>query len=494
MTKSCLHQTEPSAYGDALAFLYDRVDYERMASGVSRYPFGLQRMRTLLCRLGLKKYLYDSGERGGGPVVHIAGTKGKGSTASMVSAGLTAAGLRTGLYTSPHLHDLGERFRVDGACCSETDVIGLVDRIRPVVAEMAGDDAGSPSFFELTTAMSLVHFDNHQCDVIVLEVGLGGRLDSTNVCASHVTAITSIGLDHQHVLGDTIEQIAAEKAGIIKRHVPVVSGVTEPASADVIERVARQHHAPLLRIGHEFSVQFTADKNWGSRLNYRAPALWPVDAPLPTDAPLPMEPSSAPSAPPLQDRQQVDLALEGEHQAGNAAVAIACIDLLRSQGVAVPPAAVADGLRQLRCIGRVERFRLPDDKIAIVDAAHNDDSIAALCDCLRRRYRDRPIAVVFGTSCDKVARPMLEALSEVASTMVLTQFQGNPRYQPTEVLMTCVPPSMLPSVRVIGNPIDAIRDGLEKTPVGGVLVVCGSFFLVAETRGYLAELARQRPG
>ncbi len=464
MTELRVDDRQPNAYGDALAFLYDRINYERMAGGTSRYPFRLQRIKTLLNRLGLERYLYDPSSPTPIPMVHIAGTKGKGSTASMVAAGLTASGLKTGLYTSPHLHDLEERFRVDGVCCGKDDVIALVDRVRPVVEGLIQDSIGSPSFFELTTAMALLHFDSSDCDAIVLEVGLGGRLDSTNVCSPSVTTITSIGLDHQHVLGNTVEEIAHEKAGIIKQGIPVVSGVTDQAAGQVIAAVANKRNAPLYRIGQEFSFQSDAQADWGSRVVYQSGGAKPAS-------------------------RTFDLQLDGAHQAGNAAVAMASLDLLAEQGVPVCVAAISQAWSRLSCAGRIERFLLPENVIAIVDAAHNEDSITALCDCLRRRCHDRRISVVFGTSHDKAAGPMLSTLSQIADDLVITQFQGNPRYQPTAALMPLVPESMRSRVEAIDDPIQACRAGLGKAMAGGALVVCGSFFLAAETRTWLAELA-----
>ncbi len=470
---------QQKAYDRALRFLYDRIDYERMASGTSRYPFRLQRIRLLLRRLGLQRYLYDADRPTASPdvpLIHLAGTKGKGSTAAMVSAMLCESGIKTGLYTSPHLQRLEERFRIGGACCSADDIVALVDQLRPVVDELTGrtnekdrkgtgsDTVGSPSFFELTTAMALMHFDRNDCQAIVMEVGLGGRLDSTNVCSPAVTAITSIGLDHQHVLGSTLPEIAAEKAGILKAGVPVVSGVTDPAAAEVIAAIAQQRGAPLYRIGHEFSVQHDHRRDWGSRVTYRA------------------------TEPPLGPTQTYQLSLEGRHQANNSAVAMACVDLLRSQGMPVG-SSVFDCLSRLPCECRIESFRLPDNVVAIVDAAHNDDSIAALGDCLRFRFAGRPIHVVFGTSRDKSAGPMLSSLADVAAGIVLTQFQGNPRFYPLPALRSQVPESPRAKVAAVEDPIDACRQAYRQAAPDGVLVICGSFFLAAETRGWVVELA-----
>ena len=248
------HPVDDQAYREALGFLYDRIDYERMASETARYPFRLQRTNQLLEQLGLGEYLHSQTNQPKVPIIHIAGTKGKGSTAAMVAAALSAAGLRTGLYTSPHLHRLEERFQIGGQPCTSSDLVSLVARVEPITESIAHQANRSPSFFELITAIALLHFDASHCDAIVLEVGLGGRLDSTNVCAPSVTAITSIGLDHQHVLGESLAEIAAEKAGICKPGVPSVSGVVGREAAEVIEARALQGGSTLFQLGRDFFI------------------------------------------------------------------------------------------------------------------------------------------------------------------------------------------------------------------------------------------------
>lgn len=457
------------SYQEALEFLYGRINYERIAGSREPYAFRLQRITELLKRLGLSDYLYDRSLPPPSnvpkvPLVHIAGTKGKGSTAAMVSAALTAAGLRTGLYTSPHLHRLEERFRVDSVPCSTDQLIDLVQRVAPAVAAVE-QELGSLSFFELTTALAILHFDSSKCDAIVLEVGLGGRLDSTNVCSPSVCAITSIGLDHQHVLGETLTEIAAEKSGIIKPNVPVVSGVRDHDAARVVGQVALKQNSELFQIGHDFHYVSSPARDWGSELVFQGERN------------------------PLSERIEVTLRMEGDHQAGNAAVALAILDLIRDQGVSVSSAAVARGLGQLSCIGRIERFCLPKNVLGIVDAAHNRDSIAALCETLNRRCSDRSIAVVFGTSIDKDAETMLRSLTEITDQIVLTRFWGNPRFLPTADLVRKLPAAHRSRCELVEDPVKACVTALKKVTPGGTLVACGSFFLAAETREWFQTAA-----
>lgn len=433
-----------------------------MAGGTAKYPFRLKRITELLRQLGLNGYLYADSPNPKVPLIHIAGTKGKGSTAAMVAAILTAAGLRTGLYTSPHLHRLEERFQVDGRSCSSEQLIALVDRLQ-IANECVERTTGSPSFFELTTATALLHFDTEKCDAIVLEVGLGGRLDSTNVCSPSVVAITSIGLDHQHVLGNTLVEIAAEKAGILKEAVPVVSGVVDVDAAEVVKARADQTHSKLYQIDRDFGFDCHPRNRWGSEVAYQG------------------------ATPPLSQRESATLSLEGKHQAKNAAMSIAIVDLLRDQGLAIPSEAIRNGLGQLECPGRIERVMLPHNVMGIIDAAHNQDSISALCDCLRDRSADRTIAVVFGTSIDKSAETMIGLLAEVTDELFLTRFHGNPRFFPPADLQPMVAPPLAGKTHVVTDPVQACELALRSVSPEGTLVICGSFFLAAECRDWLKE-------
>ena len=232
-------------YDQALSFLLERIDYERsVAVPYRRREYRLARMRELLRRIGHP----ERGQR----IVHIAGTKGKGSTAAMLAAMLTSAGYRVGLFTSPHLERLEERFSIGGVDCPKEIFCELVNRLRPVVGEMdrlaqRHGELG-PTYFELTTAIALLYFAEAGVDFSVLEVGMGGRLDSTNVCRPCCCAITTISYDHTRQLGSTLEAIAGEKAGIIKPGIPVVSGVEDASAAAVIHRIAEERGAPLVQV------------------------------------------------------------------------------------------------------------------------------------------------------------------------------------------------------------------------------------------------------
>src|SRR5262245_50953624 len=316
-------------------------------------------MRQLLTRLGQP----DAGLK----IIHVAGTKGKGSTSAMIAGILTAAGYRTGVFSSPHLDRIEERFAVDALPCSAAELVALVDRIRPIAhamdAEAAadGDPAGGPTYFEVTTAMALLHFVECGIDAAVLEVGLGGRLDSTNVCLPAVCVITSISFDHMKQLGNTLAAIAREKAGIIKPGVPVVCGVTEPEPQAVIAEVALEHGCRLIQLHRDFSFQY-------QRTDMSSVPIANDEARMTNDgrrfnSSFVIRHSSFPTLDfayqvPGQEHHlgSLPLAMRGPHQAANAAVALATIAELRHQGWCISEDAIRTGLSQATLPGRVEVF------------------------------------------------------------------------------------------------------------------------------------------
>jgi len=473
-------------YGEAIEFLYGLINYEKLAGPREKYRFRLDRMRELLRRLELGDLLHSPDRpdhRPPIPTIHLAGTKGKGSTATMIAAMLSAAGIRTGLYTSPHVHDLEERFRVDGVACPRRELIQWVDRMRPICAAMA--DVGCPSFFELTTAIALAHFRSARCDVQVLEVGLGGRLDSTNVVQPTLTLITSIGLDHQMVLGDTLAEIAGEKAGILKPGVPVISGVRHtdgsPVGEDaagVIRRVAERTGAPMREIGRDFELRCRPRPDWGSRVTIIGPQ---GNVGQNGTAEL-----------------TFDLAAEGTHQAINAALAVEAIGRLGPiGGRPIDRTKAVAALAELDLMGRIERVELADGQTAIIDTAHNEDSIGALTQAMLRRYgpnseTPRRIVIVFGTSRDKDSRVMLRLLAALSDRIVLTRFHGNPRYLDVDELKRQVDARVFSLIRTEDRPLGALATARGLAGPGGVIVVCGSFFLADETRQSLLDDAVDR--
>lgn len=445
------HATTGEPRRDAAAeWLLSRINYER----TQVVPYGerqlkLDRMRQFVTALGSP----DTAA----PIVHIAGTKGKGSTAAMVAAMLTAAGYRTGVFSSPHLERLEERFAIDGIAATGEQLADLVDTVRPVVDEFdrraaeAGEDG--LTFFDITTAIALVHFAQQQCAAMVLEVGLGGRLDSTNVCLPAVSVITSISFDHTKQLGNTLASIAGEKAGIIKPGVPVVSGVVPTEPRNVIARVALNHGCRLIELGQEFEYRYHPSKK-GDSLDYLVAG-----------------------EPPLHN---VGLAPTGEHQAANAAVSLAVIDELVHQGWQVPETARRDALRTVRVPGRVEL--VPGEPVTVIDTAHNAASAAALSATLAARC-EVPRTLVVSCSKDKDFAAIAESLVPVFERVIVTEYQTNPRVVPAEELaevFRTASPNV--AIEVVTNPLEAWSRAKEVTPTTGLICITGSFFLAAELR------------
>ncbi len=442
----------------AAEWLLGRINYERIAT----VPYGerqlkLDRMRQFVTALGSP----DTAA----PIVHIAGTKGKGSTAAMLAAMLTAAGYRTGVFSSPHLERIEQRFCIDGVPVNVDQFANLVDVVRPVVEEFdrrtAETGEGGLTFFDITTAMALVYFAQQQCAAVVLEVGLGGRLDSTNICLPAVGVITSISLDHTKQLGNTLASIAREKAGIVKPGVPVVSGVVEDEPREVIAEIALEHGCRLIQRGREFDAVHR-QTTCGDQFDYLT-----------------------------NDRLQlanVDLALTGSHQAANAAVALAVVDELAAQGWQVPEAAQREGLSHVRLAGRIEVLR--GEPTVVLDTAHNAASAAALATTLAGRAEPSRTLVV-ACSKDKDYAEIARALVPVFDRIVVTEYQSNPRVVPhaelAKVLREAAADDANIEIEVVPSPIDAVRQATEVTPADGLVCIAGSFYLTAELRPMMLE-------
>lgn len=444
-------------YQESLDFLYGRLNYEWL--GMPRLPAELRlgRMRRLLRLLGDPHRALR--------VIHVAGTKGKGSTAAMIAAALSASGVRTGLFCSPHLHRLEERFSIDGRSATADELVALTEVVRPAVSELDARCAESrwrgPTFFEITTAMGLLHFARRNTGAVVLEVGLGGRLDSTNVVRPELSVITSISFDHTRQLGTTLAAIAREKAGIFKRGRPAVSGVVEPEPRESIHRIAAQRRSTLRELGRDFQFE------------YVPPAL----------------PLTRPSAGQVAVRTwQTDwgtfeLPLLGSHQATNAAVALASLDVLAGQGWSIPRDAVVRGFAALRWPARVEV--LGESPWLVVDGAHNVASAEALAETLRTCFPPSPRTLVFGTTRDKDLRGQLRALLPGFDTLIATRYVENPRSVPPEEVAQAMEELGGRPARLAADPAEALAAARRATPRDGLICVTGSLFLAAETRALI---------
>lgn len=451
----------PDAHQDCLDYLHGRLNYENrgMPNGLAELRLG--RMRRLLRGLGDPQRRLR--------IIHVAGTKGKGSTSVMIASALSASGVRTGLYCSPHLHALEERYSIDGRPIEPAELVALTNRVRAVVDEMEakGDDPRSQgaTFFEITTAMALSHFAQRGVGAVVLEVGMGGRLDSTNVIRPLVSIITSIALDHTRQLGDTLGSIAAEKAGILKRGRPAVSGVREDEPRAAIRRIAQARRCALHEIGEDFHYEAfdptpPLDRPTGCRV---AVKTWRTDW------------------------GALEVPLLGRHQAHNAAVALAGLDALAEAdpSLAVDRRAVVRGFSTLKWPARVEVMgRAP---WLVVDGAHNAASAQALADTLRTNFPQTPRTLIFGGTREKDLEGQLRALLPLFDVLIATRYVQNARAVPPEEVAATALAIDGRRMTITANPAEALEAAQRLTAPNGLICATGSLFLAAEVRAIILE-------
>jgi dihydrofolate synthase/folylpolyglutamate synthase len=426
-----------TAYNQALDYLYSFVDYSlKKSSELARADFHLERMFALMEALGNPQKAY--------PIVHVAGTKGKGSTSALAAAALQAEGYKTGLYTSPHLQDYVERIRVNGQPISHEELVDLVEQVKGAVASIP-----KLTTFEITTALGFLHFAQQNVDAAVIEVGLGGRLDATNVILPKVSVITSLSYDHMAVLGNTLTAIAGEKAGIIKEGVPVVSSPQKEEALTVLERVAAERHAPLTLVGREVLYRAGDHSLDGQSLQVWTDGREPVGLRLP---------------------------LLGAHQVVNAATAYAA---LWASGLAVSEAGLRQGFAMVAWPCRFEIVRR--EPPVILDSAHNTDSFEKLAQTLEDYFPGRTVSLIFGSSEDKDIGGMIGTLRPRLSRIIATKAVHPRALEPQNILATAkelgIPAEMAASVEL------ALRRALELSAKDGSIVLsAGSMFVTAEVK------------
>ena len=424
-----------TAYSHALDYLYSFVDYSlKHASQLAKADFNLERMFALMAELGSPQRDY--------PIIHVAGTKGKGSTSALCAAALQAAGYRTGLYTSPHLLDYAERIRVNMDPIDHSQFAELVDEIGPAVARIP-----KLTTFEITTALGLLHFARSSVDVAVIEVGLGGRLDATNVVAPAVSAITSISYDHMLVLGATLAKIALEKAGIIKAGVPVVSAPQQDEALAVLQQVCLERGAPMTLVGRDLHLEPMAQSLDGQSFE-----LWSDDA----------------------TRIRLNLPLLGVHQVENAATAFAA---LRASGLDISEASIREGFASVRWPARFEIARR--DPPVIFDSAHNQDSFTRLRETLELCFPGRPVQLIFGASEDKNIPGMFAEMRPKISTILITQSEHPRALRPEQIIPLADRAGLRHETVVpVGAALDRALELSRKD--GSIVLSAGSMFVTAE--------------
>ena len=413
-----------------------------------REPYRLDRMRAFLQRIGDPQNEY--------PTIHVGGTSGKGSTSTMIAAALTAAGIRTGLHTKPHLRSMVERARIDGTPISEETFAELLTEMMSALDEVAMEHS-RPSYYETLLALAFDYFAKEHVGAAVIEVGIGGKLDGTNVLRPNVSVITNIGLDHTDILGETLEEIAADKAGIAKPGVPLVSAVDDPGPRAVIERVCAQAGAPFISVLDVTRIEeLPSPQTFTQRFN--------VTTPL--------------------DTYEIVLPVLGQFQQRNAATAILALEQL---GEPLRPSKeqIEQALVHLNLIGRMEYF--PAHPAVIFDVAHNPDKASHLVDSLRRAFPDRRYTFIIAVGEGKDAHQILRAFVDLPASYIFTSFETQGRTATKPQRLASIAESLGIWGRSIPNPVEALNIARRNASADDIVVVTGSTFIVAELREWWME-------
>jgi len=453
-------------YQQTLDYLYSFVDYSlTRAFRYSPEKFDLGRMHELMRRLGEPHLAY--------PVIHLAGTKGKGSTATFIASALRAAGYRVGLYTSPHLQDFTERIQINGEPITPQWVVDLMEEIKPHAAEI-----DQITTFELMTALGFLYFARAGVNAAVIEVGLGGRLDATNVVQPLVSVITSLSYDHMAVLGNTLSQIAAEKGGIIKPGRPVVLAPQKEEARTVIQNIASERECRLIELGQEFLYA-----DWSHSLRGQTMLLWPADEQeLVNDF---VDSGGRTEWEPVR----LTIPLLGYHQVENAATAYAALQIARQEGLQISEEHIRTGFSNATWPGRFEVIR--QQPPLVVDSAHNRDSALKLRLAIDDYFPGKPVTLLFAASEDKDIDGMMSELLPRVKQVVATE-TTHPRAMNAEKLVELAHRFGRPAVAVL--PVqEALKKALDLAGSDGAVVAAGSIFLAAAVRECWQEAGLSQP-
>ncbi len=447
-------------YQDSLNYLYSFVDYSltrggfaQMAAAQGAGAFDLDRMRQFMHQLGDPQRSY--------PILHVAGTKGKGSVCTLCAAALQAAGYRVGLYTSPHLQDYAERIQVAGQPIGHAELVALVDEFRPYL-----DQGTKLTTFEITTALAMLYFARQGCTAVVLEVGLGGRLDATNIVTPLVSVITSLSYDHMAVLGNTLAEIATEKAGIIKPGVPVVLAPQMDEARQAVERIAAQRQAPLFPVRSHDLVQAGEGAPVDAAFGFAAQGGDLSGQDLQVWGPADSQP------------HQLRIRLLGLHQVENAAVAYAALRVAGERGLTVPWEAIRTGFARAAWPGRFEVLQARPP--VVVDSAHNRDSAIKLRQALAEYFPNQRVIMIYGASEDKDIRGMFAELLPVVEQVIVTR-SFHPRAADPQVLSELAAQHGK-QITVIPAVEDALDEALRRLDETRLVLATGSIFIAAAVR------------
>jgi dihydrofolate synthase/folylpolyglutamate synthase len=452
-----MHPPIEERYQETLDWIYSWVDFsmKRHVDDKHRF-FKLDRMNQLMELLNFPHHKF--------PSVHVAGTKGKGSTASLIASTLQASGYKVGLYTSPHLEDFRERIIINGEMISEHSVIELADQMRPLTEKVP-----ETTTFELTTAMAFLYFAQKEVDIAVLEVGLGGRLDATNVVDPIVSVITSISYDHMSVLGNTLTEIATEKGGIIKPGRPVVIAPQKSEAHDTLVSIANERNAPVIDTKHDYCFEPLHHNLRTQTFQIQSRHEFVENRKISTNTAL-----------------KLTTPLLGTHQIENAATAVAALDQLRLSGFHITRRAIKQGFEQVHWPARFEILR--EKPPVVIDSAHNGDSMQRLVETVNEYFPQWPFILVFGASADKSMGDMLSAILPRCELVITTQSR-HPRAATPEELKAKVDDYSVPVIAV--NPVEkALAQALSHAGETKGILVTGSIFIAAAARAIWSQLEK----
>ncbi|PFK39742.1 bifunctional folylpolyglutamate synthase/dihydrofolate synthase [Bacillus cereus] len=427
-------------YEEAIGWIHSRLKF-----GIKP---GLERMQWILEKLGNPERHIKC--------VHLAGTNGKGSTLTYMRYMLEAEKYKVGTFTSPYIETFNERIGVNGAPITDKEITELVNMVKPVVEKLDGTNLGEATEFEIITVMAICYFGKiNFCDIVLFETGLGGRFDSTNVIHPVLTMITNIGHDHMHILGNTLGEIAYEKAGIIKSGVPIITGVQDEEALHVIQKVAEEKNANLYKLGKQFTAVHTRSNEDGEHFDFSCP---------------------------FASFEEVRISMKGSHQVGNAALALMGVMYLKTYlSFLLEEEHIRLGLSEAYWIGRFEQLQSKPD--VIIDGAHNPEGIASLVKTVKAHYNDKNVIVLFTALGDKQLANMVGLLETVADEMIFTTFTFDRAISAKELAAH----SSKETKQVFENWKEAIDIKMNKLQENDVFIITGSLYFISEVRKYIRE-------
>ena len=432
------------SYEEALTFLYKAIDYEKLISyQYNASTFSLDRMVKML------EYAGNPHKRF--PSIHITGTKGKGSTSIMIATILEYTGLKTGLFTSPHLIDLKERIQINHQNMSEEEFACVLNDIRPYIQHLRDTEpSASPTFFEILTAVAMLYFKKERVEMAVLEVGLGGRLDSTNVVTPLLSIITNVGFDHTAILGNTLSSIAYEKAGIIKQGVPVVSAVEDSGALSVIEKTCKEKDTRLYLLERNICIEEIRSPKSERGLLCKI-RTW------------------------RHTYDNIFLPLVGMHQAKNCALALGALEIMREQGaISIDDETIRKALAQVHCPARIEV--IGKNPLIILDYAHTVDSMRFLRMSLLENFKFHKLVLILGFAQDKDLDNILKEIVTVGDSIIVTRSK-NPRAAPPEDLSQRIERLCGKKAEIFDNTQDAVTAAKRMASKEDLICITGSAYV-----------------